>query len=201
MPNSAVTFAGTVAARVFPGLKRREGTIKRLCPVRIAFRGRKKNRHDATARCGCAMMAGEGWRISRRGRRNGEDDEQSAPVKERNEKVETRGKERKRDREGANREGEAERERKRERQRQREINRVVITAESFRRGIFQNDWAHCRSDGMPCSLAICRGLRRFELPADARRKGTEGGERAKVAMQEGRPAYPGGYIRWRDGGQ
>jgi len=49
---------------------------------------------------------------------------------------------------------------------------------------------------MPCCLAISRGLRQFELPADTRRKDErkgEGRERAKVATREGSPAYPREY--------
>jgi len=83
------------------------------------------------------MMAGKGWRGSwrRRGTEKLEDHEHSAPVKEEE-------REREREREGenweeANREGE----RETDRDRKREVNRVVITAESFCRGIFQNDWA------------------------------------------------------------
>lgn len=96
------------------------------------------------------------------------DDEQSAPVKERRG---SRG--RPVSGEGVNREDEAEKE--------REGDRVIITVESFCRGIFQNDWAHCRNGGMPCSFAIGGS----ELPADARER--EGRERAK---EEGRPVYP-----------
>lgn len=61
---------------------------------------------------------------------------------------------------------------------------------------------HCRNGGMPCSLAICRALvRRFELPADARRKGTKGRERAKGGRRAGRASrvfgrmYGGGTRR------
>jgi len=96
------------------------------------------------------------------------DDEQSAPVKERRG---SRG--RPVSGEGVNREDEAEKE--------REGDRVIITVESFCRGIFQNDWAHCRNGGMPCSFAIRRGLR------IARRCE---GKRRERAKEEGRPVYP-----------
>lgn len=93
------------------------------------------------------------------------DDEQSAPVKERRG---SRG--RSVSGEGVNREDEAEKE--------REGDRVIITVESFCRGIFQNDWAHCRNGGMPCSFAIRRGLRIARRCEGKRRKGE--GERRRA---------------------
>lgn len=72
--------------------------------------------------------------------------------------------------EGVNREGEAEKE--------REGDRIIITVESFCRGIFQNDWAHCRNGGMPCSFAIHRGLRIARRCEGKRRKGE--GERRRA---------------------
>lgn len=46
---------------------------------------------------------------------------------------------------------------------------------------------------MPCSLAIRRGLRRAELPADARERGgrtSKKGEGEGGHREEGRPVYP-----------
>lgn len=58
---------------------------------------------------------------------------------------------------------------------------------------------------MPCSLAIRRGLRRTELPADAKERGgrtPKKGEGEGGHGEEGRPVYPGERIEgWRWGGE
>lgn len=70
---------------------------------------------------------------------------------------------------------------------------------------------HCRNGGMPCSLAIRRGLRRAELPADARerrgrtsKKGEgEGGRGERRASCVSRRTYRRMKVgnREREGGE
>ena len=60
---------------------------------------------------------------------------------------------------------------------------------------------------MPCSLAIRRGLRRAELPADARERGRRApkkGEGEGGYIEEGHPVYPGERIegwKWKAEGR
>lgn len=49
---------------------------------------------------------------------------------------------------------------------------------------------------MPCSLAIRRGLRRAELPADARERGGRSSKKGEGEDgEEGRPVHPGERVK------